>query len=178
MPIPMPDDRISKSLYEQDLDAWAMSQAATLRAVARAIGRGEAWPADLPRSIDWDNLAEEIEGFARKDRRELGSRLALIVEHLAKLEFSRSAGPRAGWSETVLRERAQIASILRDSPSLCGLLPDILADRMQGAIEIATRSLKLHGETAAAATVVLARSGAGYGLDEILGSWLPDRPEP
>jgi hypothetical protein len=42
-----------------------MAQAAALRAVAGAIGRGEAQAANLLRSIDWDHLAEEIEGLAR-----------------------------------------------------------------------------------------------------------------
>jgi hypothetical protein len=32
----MTDDRISKSLYEQDLDAWAIAQAAAPRAGAGA----------------------------------------------------------------------------------------------------------------------------------------------
>jgi hypothetical protein len=92
----MPDDRVPASLYQQDLDAWALSQAAALRAVGAAASRGEDRPAGLLRSLDWDNLAEEIEGLAHKDRRELESRLALIGERLAKLEYSPSVGPRAG----------------------------------------------------------------------------------
>jgi C4-dicarboxylate-specific signal transduction histidine kinase len=80
----MPDDRILKSLYEQVQNAWAMTQAAVLRTVSAAVSHGENQPLDLLRSLDWGNLAEEIEGLARKDRRELGSRLSVIVEHLAK----------------------------------------------------------------------------------------------
>jgi hypothetical protein len=36
----MPDDRVAVSLYEQDLDAWALSQAAALRAAGEAVSRG------------------------------------------------------------------------------------------------------------------------------------------
>jgi hypothetical protein len=170
----MPDDRVAGSLYEQDLDAWALSQAAALRAAGEAVSRGEDRPADVLRSLDWDNLAEEIEGLARKDRRELGSRLALIVEHLAKLEFSPSIGPRAGWSETILRERAEIDLILQDSPSLRGAMADLFANGFEGAIRLAARSLELHGETEAAERLRQSRIGTAYLPDEVLGSWLPD----
>jgi hypothetical protein len=167
----MPED-------EQDLTAWAMTQAAALRALGGVVSRGENQPTDLLRSLDWEDLAEEIEGLARRDRRELGSRLALIIEHLAKLEFSRPVEPLGGWSETILRERGEIELILQDSPSLRGVVPDILADRTEVAVQLAARSLELHGETPSAGKLRKSRSGAGYRLGDVLGSWLPDTPSP
>jgi hypothetical protein len=174
----MPDDRASVSLYEQDLDAWALSQAAALRAAGQAAASGGGQTAELLRSLDWDNLAEEIEGLARKDRREVGSRLALIIEHLAKLEFSQSVGPRAGWSETVLRNRAEIELILQDSPSLRRLMPDLLTNSRVDAVQLAARALELYGEAEAAEQVRRLRGDAFYRLDEVLGAWLPDVPAP
>ncbi len=57
--------------YEDDLFAWTQEQAALLR--AHAVD-----------GIDWENLAEEIESMGRRDRRELKSRLRVILLHLLK----------------------------------------------------------------------------------------------
>jgi hypothetical protein len=110
-----------------------------LRSAGEADSRKEDRAADPLRSLDWDHLAEEIEGLARGDRRELVSRLASIVDHLAKLEFSLSIAPRAEWTETVMRDRAEIDSILQDSPSLRDIMPEFLASRTDGAIRLAVR---------------------------------------
>jgi len=132
----MPDDQPSK-LYEQDFNIWAMSQAAALRAVHATILDGCDQRPDGLRTIDWENLAEEIEGLVRKDRHRLSASLASIVEHLVKLEFSSLREPRPGWIGTLHRKRIESAAILRDSPSLCGHVPDILAHRSDEAVRIA-----------------------------------------
>lgn len=172
----MPDDRVPASLYEQDFSAWALSQAASIRAAGNAVLGGESQAADVLRALDWDNLAEEIEGLARKDRRKLRSRLAVIVEHLIKLEFSPAEDPRVGWSETILRERARIGLILRDSPSLKPAMPEFLNEVMAEAVELAASALELYGETTAAHEARSVRSAHGYSLDEVMSAWLPKSP--
>jgi hypothetical protein len=57
--------------YEADFFAWTQEQARLLR------GRDA-------RGLDWENLAEEIDSMGRRDRRELESRLRLILHHLLK----------------------------------------------------------------------------------------------
>lgn len=168
-------DHTPAHLYEQDFAAWATSQASTLRAAAAALAQGRRGGTGLLRTLDLEHLAEEIEGLALRDRRELGSRMALIAEHLAKLEFSPAVDPRAGWEETVMRERREIEAILRDSPSLRAALPRLLADNYQAAIRTAAPSLRRFGEADAEAAC-LTRLDQPYALDAILGAWLPEAP--
>jgi hypothetical protein len=122
------------------------------------------------RTLDCVNLAEEIEGLARRERREFGRRLALIVEHLVKLEFSGHTPPGAGWIETVLREREGATELLQDSPSLRGEVPSLLERRSDAAIRRAVDALGRHGEVVEAAD----RLCSVYRPDEVLGNWIPD----
>jgi flagellar biosynthesis/type III secretory pathway protein FliH len=62
------------STYETDFYAWTQAQATALRA--------KDWPA-----LDVDNLAEELEGMARSDRRALGNHLKNLLLHLLKWAY-------------------------------------------------------------------------------------------
>jgi hypothetical protein len=64
------------------------------------------------------NLAEEIESLGTSQRRELRSRIDVILEHLIKLEKSLAIAPSAGWLSTIGRERSSVEYLLADSPSL------------------------------------------------------------
>lgn len=91
-------------LYDEDFYAWTAEQARLLRA-----GHLSA--------LDATNLAEEIESMGRRDRRELGSRLTVLLMHL--LKWSRQPGLRSrSWSVTIREQRRQIEQIFEDSPSL------------------------------------------------------------
>jgi len=62
-------------LYDTDFHEWAETQAAALR--NRSAN-----------ALDWDNIAEEIESLARRDRREIRNRLEVLCQHLLKWEFA------------------------------------------------------------------------------------------
>ncbi len=66
-------------LYEEDFVRWTEQQSRALREAAE-VGT------NLP--LDWENLAEEVESLGASQRRELRSRLAVILEHLMKLQHS------------------------------------------------------------------------------------------
>ena len=65
---------MSNSLYDRDFYAWANQQAALLRA-------GRLAEADI------ENIAEEIESMGRSEKRELVSRLVVLLQHLLKWQF-------------------------------------------------------------------------------------------
>ena len=93
-------------LYEQDVAAWAEQQ-------ARALRRRAA------NEIDWDNVAEEIEGVAASQKREVRSRLRVICEHLLKWRHASRRRPQ-GWRNTLDEQRRQLEELFEDSPSLRG----------------------------------------------------------
>ena len=73
--------------YQEDFFAWTQEQAQILRS------RGTL-------GLDWDNLAEEIDSMGRRDRRELESRLRLILHHLLKWQAQPGLRGR-GWQSTL-----------------------------------------------------------------------------
>jgi Domain of unknown function DUF29 len=91
-------------LYDTDIAAWAEQQADALR--RRAANE-----------IDWNNIAEEIEDVARRDRDRIYGALVTAVAHLLKWQFQPEL--RSGsWRSAVVRARDRIAKLVKDSPSL------------------------------------------------------------
>ena len=102
------------NVYESDFYAWAMEQAALLRA-----RRFDA--------ADIDNIAEEIESMGRGEKRELVNRLAVLLLHLLKWQFQ--AGFRSpSFSATIRDQRIRLRSHLKDNPSLRGRLDEAFAE--------------------------------------------------
>lgn len=145
--------------YDTDLLVWSTHQAELLR----RMGAGER----VNDQVDWENLAEEIESLGKRDRRELESRIRTVLVHLIKLLVSPATEPRAGWQETIVRERAEIQSVIRQSPSLRPAVPSAIAAELPGARRQAMIALRAHGEPA----VLLDLS---FTEDQVLGTWLPD----
>ena len=99
--------------YDSDFHAWAKDQAARLR--------------DLrPNSIDWENVAEEIESLGKSQRREIRSRLIVLLAHLLKWACQ-PAGRSNSWRASIVEARSEIAGELDDSPSLRHYPGEVLA---------------------------------------------------
>jgi hypothetical protein len=92
------------TLYDRDFVAWAYEQAELLRA------------GDLS-AIDAFNIAEEIEGVARNEKREVRSRLEILLAHLLKWTFQPDHRGQS-WELTIREQRERIEDVLEDSPSL------------------------------------------------------------
>lgn len=94
-----------QNLYQQDLVAWYEDTVAKLKA------------GDF-QEIDIDSLIEEIEGLAGRDRRELESRLEVLLTHLLKRLYVESPNDYRGWELTIREQRRQLQKLLKQSPSL------------------------------------------------------------
>ncbi|MBE7183041.1 MAG: DUF29 domain-containing protein [Methylobacterium mesophilicum] len=105
------------SLFTRDYAAWALQQAADLRA--------GAWE-----KLDRDNLAEEVESLGRSERNEIESRLVVLLAHLLKWKFQPEK--RSGsWEGTILEQRTRISRRLTESPNLKDFPAEILAEEYE-----------------------------------------------
>jgi hypothetical protein len=153
------------ALYDKDFVAWSKQQAEALRAAARSGSN---------QRLDWQNLAEEIEGLGISQRSALRSQIRRIIRHLIKLEHSRAIEPRRGWVESIGDARAEIEDLLEISPSLKTELDRDIAAQTKRAIELAIRDLRGHDEIQDADLPPL--RGASYTAEQILGDWFPEEP--
>ncbi len=96
--------------YDQDVLAWAMEQARLLRA-----GQFD--------QLDIEHIADEIEDVGKSEKRELASRLAVLLAHLLKWQHQ-PARRGAGWERTMREPRKQVLRKLKETPSLGPLLSD------------------------------------------------------
>ena len=99
------------SLYEEDFYAWTQEQATLLRSGQFS-------------QIDIENVAEELESMGRSDKRELDSRLEILLTHLLKWQVQVGFRSRS-WSGTIREQRSRIEDLLSESPSLRPLIAQI-----------------------------------------------------
>jgi hypothetical protein len=115
--------------YERDFYAWSIEQARLLRS-------GEL------SSIDIENIAEEIESLGRSDKRELASRLTMLLMHLLKWRKQSKLRSRS-WSGTIIEQRRRITKLLKESPSLRLFVNEAMAEAYSDAREAASNETGL-----------------------------------
>ena len=158
--MPYPVANPDHDLYETDFYAWTQAQAAKLR---RLEEQAVNLDLDLPR------LAEEIEDLGKAERNALRSQVRRLLEHCLKLEFSRAAMPRAGWRDSILDARAELAD--RVSASLRRDLEGRLPVLFRQTRERVANALRSHGEGDLADLLPL---DCPYSLDDLLrDGWYP-----
>jgi hypothetical protein len=154
-----------KSLYDDDFLAWSKQQAEALRAEMRNRSN---------QSLDFGNLAEEIEDLGKSVRRELQSQIRRVIRHLLKLKYSPAKEPRRAWAESVVDARAEIEDLLEASPSLRTELDHDIERQMQRGIDLALRDLGRYEEVDAA--TIAALRATFHTEVEVLGDWFPEEP--
>ena len=105
--------------YDEDFFAWTQEQARLLRS-------GEVADVDL------ENLAEEIESVGNSDRREVRSRLIVLLAHLLKWQFQPKRRS-ASWRATISEQRMRLDLVFADSPSLRPFFMEIRTDSYERA---------------------------------------------
>jgi hypothetical protein len=114
------DKPITDSAYEKDFYAWLMRSAELLR--QRKFSE-----------LDAENIAEELEGMARSDKRQLINRFAVLLAHLLKWQYEPKRRSKS-WERTIREQRKRIYILLEDSPSLKYEIEKKLSDAYEIAV--------------------------------------------
>jgi hypothetical protein len=148
------------NLYDQDLVLWSEEQGRALRAAA-GVGRNAP--------IDWVNVAEEIESLGRSERHALASHIAIVIEHLLKLQASPATEPTRGWRDTIRRARQKIEDVLEESPSLRREVTALIGRETPRAQALVHANFHDYGEQPR-----IDIESVDYSEAQVLGDWLPD----
>ena len=86
------------------------------------------WPGLLPnvgsRRLDLENLSEYLQDMARRDKREVFSRLTVLLTHLLKWEHQVDRRSNS-WEATILHQRRELQDLL-ESRTLRNHAQDVL----------------------------------------------------
>ena len=107
------------TLHEADYASWLLAQSRALREAAKL-------QLNVPLSIDWELIAEELEGMSRSEARELRSRLRVLLHHLLKWQLQTDHRCRS-WQHTVEHQREEIEEHLARNPGLKSRRADLFA---------------------------------------------------
>lgn len=133
------------ALYETDETAW-------LDATADLIRRGQL------DKVDTELLAEYLTDMARRDRREVTSRLGLLIAHLLKWRYQ-PENRTGSWRVPIEVQRQELADLLENG-SLRNHAEQVLARAYANAVRQAVAETGLAGSTFPA--------DCPYTLDEVL----------
>lgn len=90
---------MNSTTHETDFYAWTNEQVQLLKT-------GQL------NQIDWQNIAEEIEDMGRSEKRQLESRLEVLIMHLLKWQFQPNLRSRS-WQLTIKEQRLRLEKILQ-----------------------------------------------------------------
>ena len=119
--------------YDTDFYGWTQEQAALLKAGRLA-------------ELDIDNLLEEVETMGRSEKRELDSRLTVLLLHMLKWQYQPIRRGRS-WQLTIEGQRINFSETLYENPSLKPQLDTILKKAYAKAIIKASQETALDKKT-------------------------------
>jgi hypothetical protein len=116
-------------LYEHDFYEWTQRTAELVRA--------GCW-----HQLDRESIAEEIASLGGRDRREVISRLKVLIMHLLKWRMHPEDWSVI-WKLTIRTQRRDLAQVLDDSPSLRARVPEFVEKAYPEAVEDAVEEMRL-----------------------------------
>lgn len=94
--------------YDADFFQWTQTTAEMIRQGRLA-------------EVDLEHVAEEIEDMGKRDRREVRSRIEVLITRLLKWQFQPEL-QTPSWRSTIREQRKQLRLVVGDSPSLGRIL--------------------------------------------------------
>ncbi len=119
-------------LYEADEHRWIEAQIEALR-----TGRTD--------QLDRAHLIEYLTEMTIRDRRELRSRLTVLLIHLLKTRFQLDRQTRS-WVDTIVEQQSEVKGMLADIPSIAQHIPELLAKAYDDAVRRTARQTSLPRE--------------------------------
>lgn len=110
------------SKYHQDFVIWCEDTVAKLK------------DRDME-GLDFEALIEEIESLGLRDKRELKSRLGVLLAHLLKRLYVKSSDDYRGWQNTIADQRREIELLIEQSPSLKNYFVAVFEDSWRHALK-------------------------------------------
>jgi hypothetical protein len=152
--VPPADD----SLYERDFFEWTQT-------VSEQLLHSGVSPADLER------VAEEIADMGGRDRREVYSRMKVLIKHLIKWEIQPERREGSTWIDMINEQRSELDIIFEQPPSLRRFVPLNLPRTYARACKEALKETGLRTQLP---------ENCPYTIEQILDDdWLPENvPRP
>ncbi len=143
-------------LHDTDLFLWSREQARLLE--ERRFDE-----------LDLENLIDELKSVGNSEKREIRSRLAVLVMHL--LEWRYQPGRRTpSWETTIRDQRTELRSVLDDNPSLRGYP----VEHLRGAFDRA----RLDAARETGIDFTLFPRASPFTIDQVLDpDFLPSHPD-
>ncbi len=114
-----------QNLYDQDFYNWLITNSQLIKEKRFS-------------EIDAENIVEELESMGKSEKRELMSRLAVLLAHLLKWSYQPEQRSNS-WKYTIEEQRRAVEEVLDDSPSLKYQLDQKFNEAYSKAILIAAR---------------------------------------
>jgi Domain of unknown function DUF29 len=120
---------MTTNLYETDFNLWIEQTVNQLK--NRQM-----------QDLDIENLIEEIRSMGSNDKREIKSRLIVLIMHLLKYKYQPKKKTKS-WTSTIITQRNELELVLENSPSLNPFLKENISECYQKARKNTARETKL-----------------------------------